>query len=158
MSLTHHSSEQENFAFQSISKNSENSIISTSVLEIMESCDMVDLIKTNTLDFSGFSESGKKYNVMEFSLEGNAINLRGLFNGIICLGNPKEVSLTYQKDLNTYILKYYETDEGVAVKYFSKIINIIESEIRFKAILRKVIDNLKAFDSSQQLLKKELSQ
>jgi len=160
MSTLHKSSPsvQDQYAFQSISKKSEKSFSSNTVLEIMESCDMVVLNDKRAADFAGYHESAKNYTVLEFNLSGNAVPLKGLFNGIISLGNPKEVSLTHQKELGSYILKFYDKDEKTAVAYFSKIISIIEDEIRFKTILHKVIENLKAFDTSQQLLKKELSQ
>jgi len=159
MSILHTSSPsiQDQFAFQSISKKSDKSIPGSTVLEIMENCDLIELNETRAFDFAGYPESAKNYKVLEFNLAGNAIPLKGLFNGMISLGNPKEAMLTHQKDLGNYVLKYYDSDEKVALAYFVKIINIIEDEIRFKTILRKVIDNLKAFDSSQQLLKNELS-
>jgi len=147
---------QDQFAFQSISKKSKKSYTNSTVLDIMESCGMVDIKEVREVDFAHHPDTNKNFKVLEFNLAGNAASLKGLFNGMICLGNPKEVSLNFQKDLDSYVFKYYESDEKVAVKYFEKIVNIIEDEIRFKSILRKVIDNLKAFDTSQQLLRNEL--
>ncbi|KEO72503.1 hypothetical protein [Anditalea andensis] len=156
MSIQSIPSAQDNFAFQSISKNSDLSIGSLSVLEIMDSCEFIDLRTTKTFDFVGHPEAGKQYTVIGFSLSGKAAALKGLFNGIISLGNPKEVGLTYQADLDTYVFKYYQKDQHIAIGYLQKIIKMIESEIRFKAVLKKVIENIKAFDFSQQFLRNEI--
>jgi hypothetical protein len=147
---------QESFTFQSVSKRSEILTPAVSVTEMIMGCDMVELTGQGSFNFPNYPEANKNFQVLYFRLSADFENIKGLFNGLISIGQPKGVILEFQKDLNTYSLKFYSSNELAASAYFSKITKVISEEIRFKKILQKIIENQKAFEAEGQLLRNEI--
>jgi hypothetical protein len=146
----------ESFAFQKITKKQGVNATGLNPLEIMESCEMVNVTETASFDFPNYPEARKSFHVIYFKLSPDFVIHRGLFNGLISIGKSAGVILEFQKELNTYNLKYYRSDETKASLYISKIFRFISDEIRFKQILKKSIANQKAFAKEEQFLKLEL--
>ena len=153
---TQQASVQESFTFQSVSKRSEFLAPAVSVTEMLMACDMVDLTGQASFNFPNFPEANKSFQVLYFKLSSEFESLKGLFNGLISIGQPNGVILEFQKDLNTYSLKFYTSNENTVAGYFSKISKVISEEIRFKKILKKVIENQKSFEAEGQLLRNEI--
>lgn len=147
---------QESFTFQSVSKRSVILAPSVSVIEMITDCDMVELTGQGSFDFPNFPEANKSFQVVYFKLGADFESLKGLFNGLISIGQPQGVILEFQKDLNTYTLKFYSSNEPAVAGYFSKITRVISEEIRFKKILKKIIENQKSFEAEGQLLRNEI--
>lgn len=147
---------QESFTFQSVSKRSEILAPSVSVTEMIIACDMVELIGMGSFDFPNYPGANKSFQVLYFRLASDFESLKGLFNGLISIGQPNGVILEFQKELNTYTLKFYSSNEPVVSGYFSKITKVISEEIRFKKILKKIIENQKSFEAEGQLLRNEI--
>jgi hypothetical protein len=147
---------QELFSFQKISKRSENPSQSINAVEMLNGCEMVQLTGQGSFDFPNFPEAKKSFQVLYFKLSADFESLKGLFNGLISIGQPKGVILEFQKELNTYTLKFYTADEPSVFHYFSKITKVVSEEIRFKKILKKIIENQKSFEAEGQLLRNEL--
>ena len=125
-------------------------------MEIMESCEMVNVIETASFDFPNFPEAKKSFQVIYFELSEEFHAIKGLFNGIINLGHKDAVILYFEKELSRYSLKYYVADEEGVNSYLTKIFRFLSEEIRFKQILKQSIENQKAFAREEQLLKMEL--
>jgi hypothetical protein len=147
---------QESFTFQSVSKKSEIITPSVSVTEIIMACEIVELTGKGFFDFPNYPGANKSFQVMYFKLALDFESMQGLFNGLISIGQPNGVILEYQKDLNTYSLKFYTANESAVGQYFAKITRVISEEVRFKKILRKTIENQKSFEAEGQLLRNEL--
>jgi len=144
------------YLFQSVSKNSGNNNSPSPILELVENWEIVKLQKQRTVDIAGLPASNKKYQAIYFALSDDYTHIKGLFNGLISLGQPKGVKLEIQRELNQYVLKFYHTDENIATAYFEKLVKMADGELRFKSVLKRLLENQKAFDASQQLLKKEI--
>jgi hypothetical protein len=147
---------QESFTFQSVSKRSDIFSPVVSVAEMIMASDMVELTGQGSFNFPNFPETNKSFHVLYFKLTSEFESLKGLFNGLISIGQPNGVILEFQKDLNTYTLKFYTSNEPAVSAYFSKITKVISEEIRFKKILKKIIENQKAFEAEGQLLRNEI--
>ncbi|MCH6233321.1 hypothetical protein [Cognataquiflexum rubidum] len=147
---------QESFTFQSVSKRSENLTNQVNLTEMIMACDMVELTGMGSFDFPNYPEANKSFQVLYFRLASDFESLKGLFNGLISIGQPNGVILEFEKELNTYTLKFYSSNEPVVSRYFSKITKVISEEIRFKKILKKIIENQKSFEAEGQLLRNEI--
>jgi hypothetical protein len=147
---------QESFTFQSVSKRSENLSPEVSVAEMIMASEMVELTGQGSFNFPNFPEANKNFNVFYFKIKPEFESLKGLFNGLVSLGQPKGVILEIQKELDTYSLKFYSTNESAVSGYFAKITKLISEEIRFKKILKKIIENQKAFEAEGYLLRNEI--
>jgi hypothetical protein len=147
---------QESFTFQSVSKRPEILSPAVSVVDMIMASDMVELTGQGSFDFPNFPEANKSFQVLYFKLASEFEGLRGLFNGLISIGQPKGVILEFQKELNTYTLKFYTADKLSVAQYFAKITKVISEEIRFKSILKQIIENQKSFEAEGQLLRNEL--
>ncbi|MCL6260172.1 hypothetical protein M3O96_13810 [Aquiflexum sp. TKW24L] len=147
---------QESFSFQTVSKRSEILSNPVNVVDMIMACEMVELTGQGSFNFPNYPEANKNFQVLYFKLTSDFENLKGLFNGLISIGQPQGVILEFQKELNTYTLKFYSSNEIAAAGYFSKITKVISEEIRFKKILKKIIENQKAFEAEGQLLRNEI--
>lgn len=155
-SLSTFSSANDSFAFQKITKKEGANTKGLSPLEIMISCEMVNVLETASFDFPNFPEAKKSFQVIYFELSEEFQAVKGLFNGLISLGHKDAVILDFEKDLSRYSLKFYVSQEAEVTNYLNKIFRFVSDEIRFKKILKKSIENQKAFAKEEQLLKMEL--
>ncbi|WP_373522906.1 hypothetical protein [Aquiflexum sp.] len=144
------------FAFQKITKKEGAYTKDLNPLEIIESCEMVNVLETASFDFPNFPEAKKSFHVIYFELSEEFQAVKGLFNGLISLGHKDAVILDFEKDLSRYSLKFYVSQEAEVNNYLNKIFRFVSDEIRFKKILKKSIANQKAFAKEEQLLRKEL--
>jgi hypothetical protein len=95
-------------------------------LEIMESCEMVNVIETASFDFPNFPEAKKSFQVIYFELSEEFHKIRGLFNGLINLGHKDAVILDFEKELSRYSLKFYVSEEEGVKNYLTKIFNLFQ--------------------------------
>ncbi|MFD2200742.1 hypothetical protein [Shivajiella indica] len=146
----------EEFSFWKVSKKDSLTGNIIDPVQILESCGMVELVGTASFDFPNFPEANKSFNLINFKLTNGFTELKGLLNGLISIGKPIGVMAEFEKERGIYSLKYYKADEPTVNAYLKKIFRIVSEEIRFKLILRKLIENQKAFAKEEQLLKAEL--
>lgn len=146
----------DSFAFQKITKKEGISTQGLNPLEVLASCEMVNVLETASFDFPNFPEAKKSFQVIYFELSEEFQTIKGLFNGLISFGQGDGVILDFEKDLSRYSLKYYVSDQEAVNSYLTKIFRFVSEEIRFKKILAKSIANQKAFAKEEQLLKMEL--
>jgi hypothetical protein len=155
-SLSAQSTANDSFAFQKITKKEGINTKGLNPLEILYSCEMVNVLETASFDFPNFPEAKKSFQVIYFELTEEFQSIKGLFNGLISFGNSDGIILDFEKDLSRYSLKYYVSNQEAVNGYLTKIFRFISDEIRFKRILKKTIANQKAFAKEEQLLKMEL--
>lgn len=147
---------KDSFSFQKITKKEGAFIKGLNPLEIIKSCEMVNVLETASFDFPNFPEAKKSFQVIYFELSEEFQAIKGLFNGLISFGHKSTVILDFEKELSRYSLKFYLSDEEVVNNYLNKIFSFVSDEIRFKRILKKSIENQKAFAKEEQLLRMEL--
>lgn len=146
----------EGYSFRKISKKEVHFEGIKAPLEVLESCGMLEVIATSSFDFPNFIGANKCFHLINFRLIEEFTGLKGLFNGLISLGQPTGVLIDFEKDRMLYSLKYYRSDEKVVNAYLTKVFDFLSEEIRFKRILRKSIENQEAFAKEEALLKAEL--
>ncbi len=144
------------FAFQHISKKSIESAECLSVYDLINEGDMMQVIGYGSFDFPNYQETQKVFHVIYFRFQSDFVDLSGLFKGLIRLGAPKGIIIETQTDRNRFAFKYYSHDEERAKNHFAKITSLLYQEVRFKSILKKVLENKRNFEASQQLLNNEL--
>lgn len=144
------------YSFQKISKKEDQMKGSTGPLEVLESCGMLEVVGTSSFDFPNFIGANKSFHLINFKLIEEFKELKGLFNGLISLGKPMGVLIDFEKDRMLYSLKYYRSDENTVNAYLNRIFGFLSEEIRFKRILRKLLENQEAFSKEEALLKAEL--
>ncbi len=79
-----------------------------------------------------------------------------LFKGLISLGKPISLSLIYGVEQPQVFFTFSRSEKQVVVGFFIQIINLLKKEVRFKEILKKVLENKKRFQSEQALLQAAL--
>lgn len=79
-----------------------------------------------------------------------------LFRGLVLLGKPKSLSLIYEVEQAQVFFTFSQSEKQEVVRFFNQILNLLKKEIRFKEILKKVIENSKRFQSEQALLQAAL--
>lgn len=79
-----------------------------------------------------------------------------MVNGLISIGQPDGVILEFEKENAIYSLKFYDANVLKVSNYLHKIFRMVSEEIRFKSILKKIIQNQQVFEKEEQLLKAEL--
>lgn len=107
-------------------------------------------------DFPNFPETRKVFHVLYFEWVQYNARIKALFNGLILLGQPHGVVLEFQKELDTYALKYYAHNDATAFDYLQKIEHYLSKELRFKQVLSSYLIQEKRHQQSQGLLHREL--
>lgn len=107
-------------------------------------------------DFPNFPETQKVFHVLYFEWAHNEAQLKALFNGLILLGQSHGIVLEFQKELNTYALKYYHHNHARALDYLQKTEYYLSKELRFKQVLSSYLIQEKRHEQSQSLLQREL--
>lgn len=107
-------------------------------------------------DFPNFPEAQKVFHVMYFEWSQDEVQLKALLNGLLLLGQPHGIVLEFQKALNTYALKYYAHNSGIALDYLQRLEDYLSKELRFKQVLSSYLHQEKRHQQSQGLLQREL--
>ncbi|AFL84800.1 hypothetical protein Belba_2234 [Belliella baltica DSM 15883] len=147
---------EKSFTFQNISKRSDAILNDLSVLEILEMCQMLNVVESTNFNFPNFPETNKTFHAIYFKINPSFSSLKGLFKGMVSLGKPLGVIVEYISELEQFTLKYYESDKNIAKSYINKFIENIEDEIRFKSVLNTIIENQRKIKSEESLLLQKL--
>lgn len=75
-----------------------------------------------------------------------------LFRGLSEAGKPKNLSLRFSSTDKAAYFHYPESSLSEVSVFFSQLILLLQNEVKFKQVLKKVITNRKHFDSEQFLL------
>jgi|SRR5690606_18909138 len=139
------------FTFQTVSRNEK---IHSHAISLWDWIRENENIKIESQ--SSFSEKQLKLQKINFSLHGKAVVYYPLLKGIIASGSftnrimpdANKRSFTFTFDLEF---------ESEALEYLVNVLKIVEEEVRFKQVLRKVIINQEKFVLEEKLLFHELS-
>lgn len=79
-----------------------------------------------------------------------------LFRGLNLLGKPKSLSIIYDFDRAQAFFTFSQTEKHAVVRFFNQIMELLKKEVKFKEVLKKVIENNKRFQAEQALLQSAL--
>ncbi|SNS51161.1 hypothetical protein SAMN06295967_11183 [Belliella buryatensis] len=124
--------------------------------EQMEMCEFFEIQEVAGFDFPNFPEARKSFRVVYFKLTKQYEGLKGLLRGLISLGNTAGAILEYSAERQLFSLKYYKASESEVSAYMNYLEKQLDQELKFKAVLSKLVENKRKFDVEQSLLKQEL--
>ncbi|MDN3670223.1 hypothetical protein QWY93_12900 [Echinicola jeungdonensis] len=156
-SYNHSEKTSQTFSFNSINRNEPKTSQPKDLLNWLEGHEAVEIEGIGGFDFKNFPESQKKFQTIYFHLKGEVESFYSLFRGLVLAGHPKEVFIESIHEKRYFTLKYYQSNEGIAKAYVNKLFKLIEDEIRFKKVLKKIIQNQKKHQLEESLLYSELS-
>lgn len=136
---------QRTFSFQTVSRNINSNENTLSMLDWMAAQEIVSLEQVH-------GDLDRAKDKIEFSLVGQASHYYSLFKGLIAFGQPRAFKFKTIAGSRSFVLQVEAAQERAAMTYLSKIFNLINSEIRFKQVLRKVIVNQEKFEREEKLL------
>lgn len=142
---------EEHFNFTQVSRNEKAEIKPVSLLEWLHDNPMLDLL-TVTED----SDSGRIFQELSFRLAGKASAQYPLLKGMFSSGRPKQLALQADDASKIIFLRFDKAEERGAYQYISRVLSIIDEEVRFRQVLRKVIENQQRFVLEEKLLLNEL--
>lgn len=147
---------QETFPFREVSKNDPSKTTAKGVKEMLENESMIAIAGLSGFGFPNFPESKKVFQVAYFKVNESFKSIQPLLNGLLAIGQPRKGSVEFYPELDTFAVKFYQSEEQVAATFIERIFALIKEEIRFKQILKRVIETQERFGRESQLLKKEL--
>lgn len=136
---------QRTFSFQTISRNNNANGDSLSLLDWIDSQEIISL-------------QGKEYDnnsqstTLTLSLAGLASGYFSLVRGLMALDQPRSFTLQAAVKTRNFTLQLEAGQEAATKIYLGKILALLNAEIRFKQVLRKVIDNREKFEREERLL------
>jgi hypothetical protein len=130
--------------FQSISRNADSELEALSLLEWMGT--------QENISFQRESNDAEQASKMVLSLIGAASDYFPLLRGIIALGQPLTFIFQVMAGSRTFVLQYAADQESEVKSYLNQVFSLINAEIRFKQVLRKVIVNQEKFEKEERLL------
>lgn len=83
-------------------------------------------------------------------------SLFALFRGLSEAGRPQELSLKFTFDSREVAFSYPISNSIEVIKYFKRLISILQQEVKFKQVLNRIISIRKQFTSEQILLQNSL--
>jgi hypothetical protein len=117
---------------------------------------MVEIVGLSGFGFPNFPESKKVFRVAYFKLNDEFKAIQPLFVGLISIGQPSKGTVEFYEEMDTFAVKYYQSDEQDMAAYLENIFSVLKEEIRFKQILKRVIEKQERFGKESQLLNREL--
>src|SRR5690606_4183378 len=121
---------EEHFSFRQVSFNGKPEVSPKALLEWMAENPILDLGPQST-----HSESGKIFQELRFSLKGQASCRYPLLKGIVLSGRPDNLTLQADDSSRSFLLKFDRAHEIAAYQYVSRVLRMIQEEIRFKQVL-----------------------
>ncbi|EAZ83216.1 hypothetical protein [Algoriphagus machipongonensis] len=91
-----------------------------------------------------------------FQLESGGEKLFPLFRGLIGLGKPNSLELRYSIQEKSIFFTYQVVDQEEVDRFFTQVVLLLQKEVKFKGVLKEVIENQLRFRSEQSLLHRSL--
>lgn len=142
---------EEHFNFTQVSRNEKPEIKPVSLLEWLHDNPVLDL-----LTVTEGSDSGRDFQELSFRLAGKASAQYPLLKSMFSSGRPKQLALQADDASKIIFLRFDKAEETPAYQYISRVLSIIDEEVRFRQVLRKVIENRQRFVLEEKLLLNEL--
>jgi hypothetical protein len=148
---------QKDFAFHKISKSEKSPTGNTKdLIKALQEGSLFKVRGQAGFDFPNFPETNKKFRVLYMELNHDFQDVQAILNGFLALGQPQGVILEFDKTQNNYSLKYYLQDAPSVMNYLDKLTLFINEEVRFKKILKRILENNKRTKIEERLLINEL--
>ena len=109
-------------------------------------------------ELATFTQSNQTYRKICFSLSGHAAAFYPLFRSIIASGPAHVHLIKANKGVKGFVLKFVVGMEEEVSGYLAKVFDVIKAEIRFKQVLRELINNQERFLLEERLLFNQLSE
>lgn len=140
---------ERSFGFQSIIRNSNSDDHNMSLLDWFDRQEFVSLHGT---------EHGKcgQSTTITFGLAGLAAPYFPILRGLIALGQPRTFGVRVDLKTRSISLELEENQEVAVRNYLKPLFALIQSEVRFKQVLRKILVNQEKFERAEKLLFRSL--
>lgn len=79
-----------------------------------------------------------------------------LFRGLSTAGKPKSLNLSFSSGERAAYFHYPEANKSEVSHFFSKLILLLQDEVKFKKVLKEIIVNRNHFKSEQFLLQRAM--
>lgn len=89
-------------------------------------------------------------------LEKSFDSLFPLFRALISLGKPQSLSLTFSRDSKSVFYTFSSEALPEVEQFFDRVLTLLQKEVKFKQVLKEVIENRLRFKSEQSLLQNAL--
>jgi hypothetical protein len=83
-------------------------------------------------------------------------SLFALFRGLSEAGRPQGLSLEFSFKTHEVTFSYPISNSLVVIKYFKRLISILQREVKFKKVLNRIISIRNHFNAEQRLLQNSL--
>lgn len=147
---------QSDFIFKGVSKNSPISSTDLSVELMLEESGVFGVLEKSNFNFPNFPESNKNFQVYYLNLSDDFKEVKSILLGLLALGQPEELVLGYEKELDRFNLKFYQHHEPKVLACLKGIFEVLANEKRFKKVLKRVIEVEKQKKAEDKFLYKEL--
>jgi hypothetical protein len=147
---------QETYPFREISKKNFSDRATKGVRDILAEESMVEIAGLAGFGFPNFPESKKVFQVAYFKVNESYKSMQPLLNGLLAIGQPGKGSVEFYSELDTFAVKFYQSEEQDTVAFLERVFSVLKEEIRFKQLLKRVIEKQERFARESQLLKREL--
>ena len=81
-----------------------------------------------------------------------------LFRGLVVLGKPSTLNFIYDFNQAQIFFTFSQNEKKAVERFFSRIIDLLKSEVRFKKVLEKILENNRHYQAEQALLQSSLHQ
>ena len=85
-------------------------------------------------------------------LEQNFQTLYPLFRGLISLGKPSSLILTFSPEEKSIFYSFRAESLPEVEQFFTRILTLLQKEVKFKKVLKEIIENRLQFKAEQRLL------
>ena len=89
-------------------------------------------------------------------LEKGFDSLFPLFKGMVSLGKPNGLDISYSNEEKSIFFSFDSTKEVEVGKFISNVLSLLRKEVRFKKVLKEIIENRQRFRAEQSLLHSSL--
>ncbi len=79
-----------------------------------------------------------------------------LFRGLVSLGKPSSLTLTFSKEEKSIFYSFSSEAQPEVEHFFARVLALLQKEVKFKQILKEIIENRLRFKSEQSLLQSTL--
>lgn len=89
-------------------------------------------------------------------LEKGFDSLFPLFKGMVSLGKPNGLEISHSNEEKSIFFSFDSKQEIEVGKFISNVLSLLRKEVRFKKVLKEIIENRQRFRAEQSLLHSSL--
>jgi hypothetical protein len=119
----------------------------TSVASFFDKCFLFNLMNMSSSHSTHF---------FHVALNPHFENLSSLFIGLSSFGKPFDLIIEKEKHSSVFSVSFPVSSESIVLNYLQRILLMLTEEVKFKTVLKKVLENQKRFKAEESLLMNEL--